>query len=57
MLCGYHHRLIHDDGWRMIAAADGTLTFIRPDGHELESQPPSLRPEIRERFFGSGPSP
>ena len=59
MLCGYHHRLIHDDDWKMVAAADGTLSFIRPDGHRLESQPPPLRDDIRERFFGAveGPSP
>jgi hypothetical protein len=58
MLCGYHHRLVHDDDWKMVANADGTLDFIRPDGHTLEAQPPPLRPEIRERFLGSGsPSP
>ena len=59
MLCGYHHRLVHDDNWKMIANDDGSLDFIRPDGHRLPTRPPPLRPEINERFFGgvAGSSP
>jgi len=32
LLCGYHHRLIHDDaaGWRVEVAADGQPEFVPP---------------------------
>jgi hypothetical protein len=32
LLCGYHHRLIHDDaaGWRVQVAADGQPEFVPP---------------------------
>jgi hypothetical protein len=55
MLCGYHHRLVHDAGWKMNARPDRTVQFVRPDGRRLEARPPALRPEIRERFLGPGP--
>jgi hypothetical protein len=55
MLCGYHHRLVHDAGWKMNANDDGTLEFVRPDGRPLEARPTALRPEIRERFLGPAP--
>ena len=57
MLCGYHHRLVHDGDWQMVPKPDGTLEFIRPDGVPVATRPPGLRPEIRERFFGPGPAP
>jgi hypothetical protein len=53
MLCGYHHRLVHDGGWVMTAHDDKTLEFIRPNGRPLVPGPLALRPEIRTRFFGS----
>jgi hypothetical protein len=55
MLCGYHHRLVHDAGWRMKPRNDGALEFVRPDGHAIDARPPALRPEIRERFLGPAP--
>ncbi|MEX0874864.1 MAG: DUF222 domain-containing protein [Actinomycetota bacterium] len=54
MLCGYHHRLVHDGGWVMKAHDDRTLEFIRPDGRALDPGPLALRAEIRTRFFGNG---
>lgn len=55
MLCGYHHRLVHDAGWTMNAHSDGALEFIRPDGQPLQARPDALRPEIRNRFLGPEP--
>ncbi len=55
MLCGFHHRLVHDGGWVMIAHDNRTLEFIRPDGRALDAGPPPLRAEIRTRFFASDP--
>ncbi|MGH9224695.1 MAG: DUF222 domain-containing protein [Acidimicrobiales bacterium] len=34
-LCPYHHRLVHERGWRIEGDPEGELTFIRPDGRPL----------------------
>ncbi|HTN80921.1 MAG TPA: DUF222 domain-containing protein [Acidimicrobiales bacterium] len=31
-LCHHHHVAMHEGGWTMARAPDGTLTFARPDG-------------------------
>ncbi len=31
-LCGYHHRMLHREGWRIEGSPAGDLTWIRPDG-------------------------
>jgi hypothetical protein len=36
LLCWHHHHLIHEGGWQMARAPDGTLQFRRPDGTPLE---------------------
>jgi hypothetical protein len=41
MLCDHHHKLMHEGGWSMARAPDGTtLTFTRPDGTQLEREHP-----------------
>ena len=35
LLCGSHHRLIHEGGWVLRASPDGDRIFIRPDGTPL----------------------
>jgi hypothetical protein len=47
LLCGYHHRLVHERGW---SVQPGTHVFVRPDGRSYEPRPEPLRPEIRTRF-------
>jgi hypothetical protein len=32
LLCHHHHHLVHEGGWTMARAPDGTLEFRRPDG-------------------------
>ncbi len=32
LLCAFHHRLVHDGGWRIRAGPDGTVVVHRPDG-------------------------
>ncbi|HEY7039167.1 MAG TPA: HNH endonuclease signature motif containing protein, partial [Methylomirabilota bacterium] len=32
LLCRRHHRAVHEDGYRIVRATDGTLGFLRPDG-------------------------
>jgi len=39
-LCKYHHTLVHDRGYLIAAARDGTFTFYRPDGTAIPSCPP-----------------
>jgi hypothetical protein len=39
-LCKYHHMLVHDRGYLIAAARDGTFTFYRPDGTMIPPSPP-----------------
>ncbi|MEO1062142.1 MAG: DUF222 domain-containing protein [Actinomycetota bacterium] len=32
LLCAFHHRLVHDGGWRIRAGPDGSVIAVRPDG-------------------------
>lgn len=65
MLCGTHHRLVHEGGWKIVGDPNGTLTFIGPGGRWFEQGPPALRETFRERVAamagvaedGGGPSP
>jgi hypothetical protein len=47
LLCGRHHRMVHEEGFRIDRYSDGTLMFIEPRGDAIEDAPPSLRPEKR----------
>lgn len=42
-LCSRHHHLVHEGGWRLVLAADRTLTVIRPGGHITTTGPPTIR--------------
>ena len=44
-LCKYHHTLVHDRGYLIAAARDGTFTFYRPDGTAIPSCPPLPAPD------------
>jgi Domain of unknown function (DUF222)/HNH endonuclease len=35
LLCSFHHRLLHDGGFRTGRNSDGTLYFARPDGRVI----------------------
>jgi hypothetical protein len=50
MLCGHHHRLLHEGGWHVAGHPDHELTFVHPGGRALSTRPPPLRPEVRERI-------
>jgi hypothetical protein len=50
LLCGAHHRFVHEGGWRIEGDPSGELGFVHPDGRELRVGPPGLRPEVAERF-------
>ena len=36
LLCHYHHRLFHDDGWTLRRRSNGRLLIRDPDGRELQ---------------------
>ena len=50
-LCGYHHRLVHDAGWKIEGNPNGDLIFIRPDGRPYQPRPQPLRPDTRQRII------
>ena len=39
-LCKFHHMLVHDRGYLITAARDGTFAFGRPDGTLIPASPP-----------------
>jgi hypothetical protein len=46
-LCKYHHMMVHERGYLIAAARDGTFTFYRPDGAAIPASPPLPRPDGR----------
>lgn len=42
LVCWYHHHLLHDGGWSVTKALDGTLTWTRPDTTTLDPTPGRL---------------
>jgi hypothetical protein len=55
MLCGHHHHLVHEGGWRIFHRPAKGLRYVRPDGRPLSTRPPGLRPQIRERLWAREP--
>jgi len=43
-LCKYHHMLVHDCGYLIATARDGTFVFYRPDGAAIPPSPPLPEP-------------
>ena len=42
LLCRFHHRAVHEEGFRVVAAeVEGQFRFLRPDGEPVPDQPPS----------------
>jgi uncharacterized protein DUF222/HNH endonuclease len=52
MICGTHHRLVHEGGWKISGDPNGDIVFIAPDGRNLTQGPPPLRDEIKQRLRG-----
>ena len=52
LLCSYHHKTVHEGGWRVEGEPNGELRFIRPNGALLKTGPPPLDPRVRKRTLG-----
>ena len=63
VLCGAHHRYLHEGGWRLTGDPDGELTFTSPTGRAYTSHPAHRPPPRRRRRrrrpanTRSGPAP
>jgi len=43
LACRFHHRALHEEGFRVIATDDGRFQFLRPDGVPLPAVPAAAR--------------
>jgi len=48
LVCGYHHRFLHEHGWRVEDHPDGQPVFRRSDGQIYPPSRPLLDPRLRE---------
>jgi hypothetical protein len=39
LICGFHHRLLHEHGWTIERAADGRIRWFRTDGSRYRGGP------------------
>ncbi len=47
LLCGYHHRFVHEHGWRIRTAEhENRFVFLRPDGRVYPPPLPALDPRL-----------
>jgi hypothetical protein len=51
LLCGHHHRLVHEGHWSISGNPDGDLTFHRPDGTPYRPKPPTFQPWVRPKLL------
>jgi hypothetical protein len=49
LICFFHHRLVHEYGWRLARDAHGTVRWSLPDGTRYRSGP---GPPLREMVEG-----
>jgi hypothetical protein len=55
LICGFHHRLVHEHGWTIERADDGRLRWFRPDGSRYRGGPERTRtPADHEAFLDTG---
>lgn len=56
LVCFFHHRLVHEHGWRVRRESGGGLRWVKPDGSLHQRGPGSRRPATRgARLVRAGP--
>ena len=43
LVCRFHHRALHEEGFQVVADGAGGFQFLRPDGEPLPAVPPAPR--------------
>ena len=46
LVCGFHHRLVHEHGWGVRRDRDGTVRWFSPDGRSYVAGPGPPRERI-----------
>jgi hypothetical protein len=46
LVCTFHHRLVHEYGWRVRREQDGTVSWFRREGEPYRSGPPPPREQL-----------
>jgi len=50
VLCGPHHRLVHEGQWEVRGDPNDVVEFVSPDGRVFREGPTPARPEFSERI-------
>ncbi|MEA1903900.1 MAG: DUF222 domain-containing protein [Actinomycetota bacterium] len=50
LLCGFHHRFVHENGWHITTDAEGGFQFRKPDWTPYPESKPPLDPHLRNLF-------
>jgi len=50
VLCGPHHRLVHEGGWEVRGDPNGVLEFVSPDGRVFTEGPTAARADVAARI-------
>ncbi len=60
-LCSYHHRYLHEEGWRITGDPNRDVAFVTTNGQAFEPVPDPMHPTIRkwilENAIGAGIPP
>jgi len=55
LICSFHHRLVHEHGWRIQREAHGTARWFRPDGTRYRAGPsPGVEADDRSLLTAAG---
>ncbi|MEO8476873.1 MAG: DUF222 domain-containing protein [Actinomycetota bacterium] len=54
LICGFHHRLVHEHGWAIQRSSDGRVRWYRPGGSRYTGGPEPGRAPGQARFPDTG---